>query len=455
MHRHRTTGLAIYSFFMLATGVLAIAQDHPPKSPAELIDAYLDQRFDGDHAATKKLLAELKQQDIEKMEDLEKSLRDRRATYPDNKDLIGKTTKHEVECLHVDYKSSFLMFVPAEIDLEKPISLVVVGHGGNSSMSPERAESTAQTYLRLYAPAMSKNMNAIFVAPVSGRGWGHIGNSLILSTISKVQRMFPVDPDRMYITGQSMGGHMTYRAALSLADRWGAVSPHSGGYDYVEKQQIANLLNVPGYAIWGIREPYGINTDNRTNQKWATDQHMDWKFVEKNGGHTIYVDELPNVAEFFNDHSRDLYRKAVYMKQGGDMKFVKTWGVAGWPDHKVYFDEKPLRWNVHHWLEIKPRPDVESPLTIFAKNNGDNSFEITSENVRDASIYLHPKMVDFSKPVKIVANGVTVFEGNVEPNPPVMFELAREFDDRGRIYWSRIDFKIESDKQVPMEIVGK
>lgn len=440
-------GLALLAVFLLSANAFAQTE-----VPAE-VDAYVDARFDGDEAATQELLSKLKNADILAPAQIEKAIRGKRGTYPDTSELIGKTSKHNVECLHVDYQTTFLMFVPKDFDASKPAPLVVVGHGGNSSMSPERAERTAQMYLRLYAPTMAKEMNAIVVAPVSGRGWGHIGNSLIFSTVSKVQRLFPIDPDRIYITGQSMGGHMSYRAALTLADRFGAVSPHSGGYDYVEKKAIANLLNVPGYAIWGKTEPYGINTDNRTNQKWASDKGFDWKFVEKNGGHTIYVDELPNVAKFFNEHPRDLYRQSVYMRQGGDMKFVKTWGIKGWPEHKVHHESKPLRWNVRHWLEIQPRVDLGEPLTIHAINKGDNTFEITSQNVRNASIYLHPKMVDMEKPVTFIANGETVFTGVAKPDPTFMLQLVREFDDRGRIFWAKIDFEIESDKEVPMEIV--
>ncbi len=420
------------------------------KKAAKLIDAYIDRRHDGTHQETIALFYQLKQLGFESASELESLLRGPRAAYPDTEPYLGKTTAHDVECLHVDYASKFLMFVPKELDTKKPVALVVVGHGGNSSMSPERAESTAKMYLQIYARGMHKEMNAILVAPCSSRGWGHIGNSLIFSTISKVQRLFPVNPDRIYITGQSMGGHLSYRAALSLPDRWGAVSPHSGGYDYVAKKAIGNLINVPGYAIWGVREPYGINKDNRTNKKWGELNKLDWKFVEKNGGHTIYSDELPKVAKFFNDHPRDMYRKKVYMRQGGAMKFIKTWQIKTWPDHKVYADEKPLRWNMRHWIEVEPREDSKEPQTILAENLGENRIKITSQNVRRLYVYLHPKMVDMNKPVEIKVNGKVMFHSQPKVDPRLMFQRAREFDDRGRAYWSMIDLKFDTDQEVPM-----
>jgi hypothetical protein len=260
--------------------------------------------------------------------------------------------------------------------------------------------------------------------------------------------MFPVDPDRVYITGQSMGGHLSFRSALMLPDRFGAVSPQSGGYDFVEKGTIGNLLSVPGYAIWGSTEPYGINTDNRTNAEWGKQHGLDWKFVEKNGGHTIYQDELPAMAQFFNEHPRNLYCDSVYMHQGGEMKFVKTWEIKGWPEHTVYFDKRPLRWNLRQWIEIEPRTDLTEPQTLQAKKLGNNRFEITCNNVRRLKLLLHPQMVDFSQPITVASNGKVVFEKMVEPDPQFMFELVREFDDRGRVFHAAVELDIDTDRNV-------
>lgn len=424
-----------------------LSQNNSNPSLASQVDRYIDQRFEGTRAATDDLLVQLRKAGISKLEDLEGLLRNPRSEYPDPAPWLGQTTIHDVECLHVDYTSKYFMYVPEDIDLARPVALVVVGHGGNSSMSPPRAEATAKAYLQAYMK-VANEMKSVLVAPVSCRGWGQIGNSLIFSTVSQVQRNLPIDPDKIFLTGQSMGGHLSYRSALSLPDRFGAVSPHSGGYDFVAKESIGNLINIPGYAIWGVREPYGINKDNRTNQAWAQAHDLDWKFVEKNGGHEIYQDELGNVAKFFAEHPRNLYRKQVYIRSGGAYKFIKTWGIKGWPEHTVYSETKPLRWNMRHWIEVEPRPDLGEPLTVLANNRGGNQFDITSKNVRKLSVFLNPAMVDFEKPVAIRVNGTSLFDARVEPDPRLMFELAREFDDRGRVFWARIDLDVASDQDV-------
>ena len=440
---------------LLALAALPLANAQAPtEAPAQaatqtatssLIDAYIDARCEGGRAATEQLLAELTRRGEQGMAHVEALLRAKRASYPDASELIGKTTAHNVACYHVDYASLYRVYVPSNYSHTKPTPLVVVGHGGNSSMSPARAAATAKMYLAAYAPALAKELGAIVVAPDTTRGWGQIGNSLILATISDLQRKLNIDPDRIYATGQSMGGHMAFRAALTIGDRFGAVSPHSGGYDFVAKGTIGNLSNVPGYVTWGKTEPYGINTDNRTNAAWAKQQQLDWVFVEKDGGHEIYQDELPKVAKFFASRPHNLYRQRVETKLGGEMKFTKTWGVKGWPEHKVAHETRPLRWNQQHWLELTPRKDHEGPLQVRAENLGNNHFEVLSSEVRELFVHVHPLMIDFDKPVHITVNGEELFAGMVQPSPQHMLELAREFDDRGRIFWQRIRVPVNTD----------
>jgi len=426
----------------------ALASLCPAQSAAERIDRYLDRKAEGTRAETEALLEALRAEGHAQPAALEALLRAPRASYPDANELLGKTTVHDVSCYHVDHTAKYRLFVPEGYRSDRASPLVVVAHGGNSSMSAARAARTASGYLRAYAPAMARELGAIVVAPDTTRGWGHIGNSLALTTIADLKRRLNIDPDRIYVTGQSMGGHMAFRAALTIGDRFGAVSPQSGGYDFVAKGSIGNLSNVPGYVTWGKREPYGINKDSRTNAAWAKEHGLDWVFVEKPGGHEIYGDELPKVAAFFAAHPRDLYRKRIYTRLGGAMKFVKTWGIKGWPEHTVHHETRPLRWNQQHWLELTPRPEHKGPLLALAENVGDNRFEIVTSDVRELHVHLHPKMIDFEQPVTIAVNGEVRFEGRVTPDPVHLLEHARAFDDRGKVFWARVRVTVETDREV-------
>ena len=134
----------------------------------------------------------------------------------------------------------------------------------------------------------------------------------------------------------------------------------------------------------------------------------------------------------------------------GALKFVKTWNKKGWPKHTVYSDSKPLRWNLRHWIEVQPPTEDGQIVELLATNKGNNRIEVTASQVREMSVLLHPRMVDFDKPVVIRVNGTELFNEIVKPQPSLMFNLAREFDDRGRVFWAKVDLKISSDRDVTL-----
>ena len=353
-------------------------------------------------------------------------------------------------CDHVDYNPRFFVYVPDSYDPAKPAPLLLIGHGGNGAMDADYAmkASLSGTIPWLQSKVIDEK-GFVVVAPLSERGWGAIGNSIVLTVISWVQRQLNVDPDRIYVTGHSMGGHLSWRSGIYLGDRWGAVAPMSGGYDYVDDKQVYTLVDVPGYTTFGAKEPYNINDYNKKIRGWMDEHQFGWKLVEKEGGHEIFVDELPKVADFLLAHPRDPYRKRVYGVAGASVVYDNPEKNEKWGKEHTWNADRPIQRSTFHWLRMVPlpkdTPKEKYPSRIWAENLGDNRIQLTSQFARHARLYLHPKMVDFSKPVTVVANGKEVFSGKVTPSLKTMLELVREFDDRGRIFHAAIDVDIPTD----------
>jgi hypothetical protein len=97
---------------------------------------------------------------------------------------------------------------------------------------------------------------------------------------------------------------------------------------------------------------------------------------------------------------------------------------------------------------MTPSPDLKTPITVLAKNHGNNRIELTADQARRIKLYLHPKMLDFNEELTVVVNGKTVFVGDVQVDPTLMLELAREFDDRDRVFWATLEFDVTSDREV-------
>ncbi len=413
------------------------------------LDRWFDGRFDARPADVKSLAAITKGRTLAQIEAL---LRGGRASYPPPPIAPGKLVDGlPLACDHVDYATTMSLLLPKEYDAAKAWPLVIVGHGGNAEMSQERAESTARMYVREFADAaLAKGF--ILAAPATARGWMWIGNSVLLSAVSKLSRDFHVDPDRVYVTGHSMGGHFSWRAGIFFADRFGAVAPMSGGYDYVADRSILSLFNVPGYATHGRDEPYGIADHNRKMKAWFGERRFDWTIVEKPGGHEIFADELPRVFDFFAAHPRDLCRRRVLARGGGSMKVdAGEPKKPSWPEH-VWRSDRPIELQRFHWVELVPAkpgtPAASDLQEVLAEWKPGNRIELTTHKVRELRLWLHPKMADLGKPIELVINGEPR-KVTAKPSLEALLLPGRALDDRGRLFHARLDLKITTDREVP------
>jgi predicted peptidase len=69
-----------------------------------------------------------------------------------------------------------------------------------------------------------------------------------IDIVHDVIKNFPVDEERLYLTGLSMGGYGSWDLGTRLADRWAAVAPICGGGDELYADR---LVGVPVWAWHG------------------------------------------------------------------------------------------------------------------------------------------------------------------------------------------------------------
>ena len=75
---------------------------------------------------------------------------------------------------------------------------------------------------------------------------------LALGALDAVLKEFPVDTDRLYVTGLSMGGYGTWDLLTRAPGRWAAAAPICGGGD---ASRIAVAKAVPVWAFHGVLDP--------------------------------------------------------------------------------------------------------------------------------------------------------------------------------------------------------
>jgi hypothetical protein len=433
----------------LTANVSAVAsEDRRAKAHADL-DAWLDARPARETAA--QIAKRFKDAGLAEA-DVEALLRAGRSRYSAAPAPLGTVSDPlPLRCDHVDYATTYLLRLPAAYDPAKAWPLVLIGHGGNAEMSQERAEETARSYMEAYLAGAPDDV--ILAAPATARGWDWIGYSVLFSLVSKLSREVHVDPDRVYAVGQSMGGHMAWRLGIFFGDRFGAVSPMSGGYDFVENGQVVSLFDVPGYATHGQEEPYRIAEFNRKIKAYADAHRYPWTIVEKPGGHEIFADEVPKAFAFFREHPRDLRRDRVAVRATGPLRIDHGEPKKdGWPTDHVWVKDRPIVFETFGWVRVFPLPEDTSPLKAVQRawvvRKSRSEIEVTARNVPRMRLYLSPDRFDLEKPLTVVVNGRRT-TAVVRRDLAAMLELVKEFDDRGRIFPAFADLKIASDADVP------
>ena len=68
-----------------------------------------------------------------------------------------------------------------------------------------------------------------------------------------------------------------------------------------------------------------------------------------------------------------------------------------------------------------------------------NVVEVSTEGVRAFTLLLSPSVFDFRKPVRVVANGRTAFDGVVEPSVATLLKWAARDDDRTMVFGAELN----------------
>ncbi|MGE3818765.1 MAG: prolyl oligopeptidase family serine peptidase [Isosphaeraceae bacterium] len=149
----------------------------------------------------------------------------------------------------VKVKLNYLLFLPEgyEADKEKRWPLMLFLHGaGESGDALEKVKAHGPPKLL----EKKTDFPFIVVSPQSpGRGWNPDTLNALLDDLSARYR---VDPDRVYLTGLSMGGFGTWALAASRPDRFAAIAPICGGGNPRDAEKLKGL---PIWVFHGAKDP--------------------------------------------------------------------------------------------------------------------------------------------------------------------------------------------------------
>ena len=314
---------------------------------------------------------------------------------------------------------SYGLFVPPAYDPKVAFPLVVCLHG---------AGFTGDSYLERWAKRLGGSHILACPTSMAGTWWTRPSEELVFATIKTVRARYRIDPDRIYLTGMSNGGIGAWIIGMHHAPRFAAVAPMASGIDQVLFPFLENLRHTSLYVIHGAKDrimPVWLSR-NVTNELARlgiafTYREHEWTHPHA-GGHFFPRQELPALVEWLKKQRRNPYPRRLTVVRDASHLTDFGWVRIDATDRIAMFSEQLMD---RHDDLIKNR--VYAKLTVDVRD--ENHIEVRTERVRRYTLFLNDAFVDFSRPVTVVTDGRTSFQGPVTPRVETLLRDVRRRRD--------------------------
>jgi predicted peptidase len=150
----------------------------------------------------------------------------------------------------VHVRLNYLLYLPPDYQTKEKVPLLVFLHGAG-----ERGDDLE--LVKRHGPPklieQGKTFPFIIVSPQCSKNRFWTSQQLELTTlIDDIMSKYKVDPERVYLTGLSMGGFGTWSLAAYTPDRFAAIIPICGGGEPIAARV---LKNTPVWAFHGAKDP--------------------------------------------------------------------------------------------------------------------------------------------------------------------------------------------------------
>jgi len=304
----------------------------------------------------------------------------------------------------------YAVLPPEDYDPNQTYALILTLHGAGVEASGQVNSYQKKDWAFVVAPTNRRRF---------GFDWQDWGRLDALEVLDLVKEEFPIDSNRVYLTGHSMGGHGCWHVALTHPDLFAAFAPGAGwtcfqlyvpwflqkSYVFAHPQQIAirdmslreditpdfveNALNLPVFIFQGGSDDNVPPMHARLFAQLFEEMGYEYRYKEVPGkGHWYTLDTLggivcvddPEIMEFFKNKTRSPY-----------------------PDHVIFKTNNIGQSNRSYWVVIdeQEKPFFESLIEAYVKQN---KIELTTQNIKQFTLSLSENLVPPGR-IKILING--------------------------------------------------
>ena len=196
----------------------------------------------------------------------------------------------------------YQVFVPTAYDKAKAFPLVIALHGMGGDEN---------SYFQAYAQGAFKveaEKRGYVVACPKGRKPAsmYIGDAEkdVMDVIAEMRRDYNIDPDRIYLTGHSMGGYGTWSVAMSHPEVFAALAPVAGGSN--NPAGMSKIAHIPQIVVHGDSDPTVSVERSRAMVAAGKKLGVELKYIEVPGGDhgSVVAPNFPAVFDWFDAHKR-------------------------------------------------------------------------------------------------------------------------------------------------------
>jgi predicted peptidase len=199
------------------------------------------------------------------------------------------------------YKKYLLYVPPLPPESGKyPLLLYLHGSGERGNDLSELEDSGPRPFLMQHP-----EYPFVLVSPLC-RANDHWHSKYLADLIHSVSETVPVDMDRIYVTGLSMGGNGTWHMAQDVPDLIAAIAPVCGRSWY-DPEQVKAMKDVSVWAFHGDQDDLVPIEESRRIVDQLTAMNADVRFTIYEGkGHAIWDTTYanPGLYEWFLSHSK-------------------------------------------------------------------------------------------------------------------------------------------------------
>jgi len=195
-----------------------------------------------------------------------------------------------------------------------------------------------------------------------GRGIEGLGDLDVIETVRDVSLHYSIDPDRVYLTGGSIGGGAVWRMVARYPDLFAAAFVDCG-WTWTLRLHLENVSNIPMWIYHDATDVWVPVDESRTAVKLLSAMGSPIVYNETSGrGHDVRPKDLASsTTEWLMDQRRNRY-----------------------PAEVTYTTSTPLRGHAY-WLDILEFTDPNALATVNAR---------VTEGLNRNQLFLHLRNID-------------------------------------------------------------